>query len=30
VIPGEVHDGEVLILEGLTAGMQVVRHAQLN
>lgn len=30
VTPGEVHDGEVLILEGLTAGMQVVRHAQLN
>jgi multidrug efflux pump subunit AcrA (membrane-fusion protein) len=30
VTPGEVHDGEVMILEGLTAGMQIVRHADVN
>lgn len=30
VTPGEVHDGEVLILKGLAAGMQIVRHATLN
>lgn len=30
VTPGEVHDGEVQIVTGLTAGMQIVRHAEIN
>ena len=30
VTPGEVHDGEVQILSGLSEGMQIVRNARLN
>lgn len=30
VTPGEIHDGEVQIVTGLTAGMQIVRHAEIN
>lgn len=30
ITPGEVHDGEVQIMTGLTAGMQIVRSASIN